>query len=403
MAAEGNGAVFSNSDDASIALLRRLRAGAAVDFVHHVDVCSAAPADLVADLEPAPGTDGACWYFYCPKKFKNAQGKASGHRQRAIGGGNTCWHAEARPKEVAGGGGGTACNLSYGRKDGRSFTRLGWYMMEYDDHHPDAGGDCGVLCKIYRSSRAQVKKTPPPCSTSKSATSKQAAKRKAAGAGEHPEARPAKLSRQQEQEQDDAFFTYDDRAVPPTVAQVNGEEWIAGIGCGPEMFGGEEEQRLSTEPTQDGGEFVETPYGPLPTEVAQVNVEEWIGGAEEMFGGGEEGHGVEQQTQTSSEQDNGFLAYPTAEDLFGQETSTSSGMPPAADPLPDADFFDGLESFFGVQEEQGVRMQQQPRAEPADPLVEFVQSQWMACQQQESQWMTMRRLLQGPPSFLMCP
>ncbi|CAL4928316.1 unnamed protein product [Urochloa decumbens] len=50
--------VFSTSDDASsIALLRCLRAGAAaIDFVHRVDVCSAAPEDLVANLEPAPGT-----------------------------------------------------------------------------------------------------------------------------------------------------------------------------------------------------------------------------------------------------------------------------------------------------------------------------------------------------------
>ncbi|CAN6302838.1 unnamed protein product [Urochloa humidicola] len=54
-AAEDNETVFHRyTDDASaIALLRCLRAGAAaVDFVHHVDVCSAAPEDLVANLEP---------------------------------------------------------------------------------------------------------------------------------------------------------------------------------------------------------------------------------------------------------------------------------------------------------------------------------------------------------------
>ncbi|CAN6322007.1 unnamed protein product [Urochloa humidicola] len=181
--------VFHNySDDASsIALLRRLRAGAAaVGFVHRVDVCSAAPEDLVAHLEPAPGTDSNCWYFYCPKKYKNTQGKARGHRQRAIGsGGDTCWHAEGRPKEA--GGGGTTCNLSYGRKDGRSFSRLGWCMIEYDydddlqdQTQTDAAGY--VLCKIYRSPRAHVK----PSSSASSGS-----KRKAAG-GEHPEARPAK-------------------------------------------------------------------------------------------------------------------------------------------------------------------------------------------------------------------
>nr|CAB3492610.1 unnamed protein product [Digitaria exilis] len=84
--------VFSTNDDASIALLRRLRAGAAVHFIHHVDVCSAPPEDLVADLQSVPGTDlaedgyNSVWYFYCPKRFKNAQGKPSGHRQRAIAG-----------------------------------------------------------------------------------------------------------------------------------------------------------------------------------------------------------------------------------------------------------------------------------------------------------------------------
>ncbi|RCV40026.1 hypothetical protein SETIT_9G018200v2 [Setaria italica] len=200
MAAEDTG------DDASIALLHRLRAGATVHFVHHVDVCSAAPKDLVADLEPAPGT--SIWYFYCVKKYKSTHGRPGGHRQRAIAASDTCWHSEAGAKEVKGSeGGGTVCNLSYGRKDGRSFSRLGWCMMEYDD--ATGGGDY-VLCKIYRSPRAQVKPS--------SAASK-TAKRKAGG--EHPEARPAKLFHEQ-----DTFFFTDDYAVPSTVAQVNvgGEE-----------------------------------------------------------------------------------------------------------------------------------------------------------------------------------
>ena len=75
----------------AIALLRRLRAGTEILYVHLADVCSAAPADLVANLMPAPGTDqmedsyNSVWYFYCPKRYKNTKGKASGHRQRAIG------------------------------------------------------------------------------------------------------------------------------------------------------------------------------------------------------------------------------------------------------------------------------------------------------------------------------
>jgi hypothetical protein len=44
-------------DTASIALLHHhLRAGATVHFVHNVDVCSAAPEDLVAGLELVPDT-----------------------------------------------------------------------------------------------------------------------------------------------------------------------------------------------------------------------------------------------------------------------------------------------------------------------------------------------------------
>jgi len=86
----------STDNKASIALLRRVRAGDHVHFVHHVDVCDAVPEVLVADLEPVPGTgaedDGysRIWYFYHAKKYKNTRGDTSGHRQRAVtGGGGT--------------------------------------------------------------------------------------------------------------------------------------------------------------------------------------------------------------------------------------------------------------------------------------------------------------------------
>jgi hypothetical protein len=196
------------ADDASsVALLRGLRSGA-VDFafVHRVDVCSAAPADLVANLEPVPGTDlagdggySSIWYFYCPKRYKNAQGKPSGHRQRAIAGGDACWHSETRPKPVKGLAGATLCNLSYGRKEGssRSFNRMGWCMTEYDEE----GGDGHVLCKVYRSSSslARGKLKPSSSSTNPAASSEQmaaqcysASKRKATA--DHPLARPSKIS-----------------------------------------------------------------------------------------------------------------------------------------------------------------------------------------------------------------
>nr|TKW35209.1 hypothetical protein SEVIR_2G357300v2 [Setaria viridis] len=333
MAAEDTG------DDASIALLHRLRSGATVHFVHHVDVCSAAPEDLVADLEPAPGT--GVWYFYCVKKYKSTHGRPGGHRQRAIAASDTCWHSEAGAKDVKGSqGGGTVCNLSYGRKDGRSFTRLGWCMMEYDDA---TGGGDHVLCKIYRSPRAQGKPS--------SAASKTSSGSKRKAGGEHTEARPAKLLHEQ-----DTFFT-NDYAMPSTVAQVN--------------VGGGEEQHLST---QDG-EFVETSYGLLPSDVAQVNVEEWIRGME-MFGGEEE------QQISKPEQDDGFVKVPplmtediTVEDyLLAPETTSgeASGMPATFTP-PDADLLDVLErdsEFRVLQEQQTLQMQQAHAAEP-DPMAEF--------------------------------
>ncbi|CAN6308613.1 unnamed protein product [Urochloa humidicola] len=193
MAAEDT--VFSNTDDASmIALLRRLRAGAAqLTFLHRIDVCAAAPENLVAGLDPVPGTDladggyNAVWLFYCPKRFKNVQGKTSGHRHRAIAGGDTCWHSETRPKPVKGlDGGATLCNLSYGRKEegsGRSFNRMGWCMTEYDDIH-DGGSD--VLCKVYRSSSSLAKRKSKAAATTQGLSG---SKRKAAA--DHAESPPA--------------------------------------------------------------------------------------------------------------------------------------------------------------------------------------------------------------------
>ncbi|CAL4919875.1 unnamed protein product [Urochloa decumbens] len=170
MAAAADPFSVLTSDDACIALLRGLRAGT-VDrrYVHRADVCSAAPEHLVADLDPVPGTDladggyNAVWFFYCPKRFKNAQGKPSGHRHRAIAGGDTCWHSETRPKPVKGVDGATICNLSYERKEegsSRSFNRMGWCMTEYDDNH--GGGGDHVLCKVYRSSSSLAKRKSKP-------------------------------------------------------------------------------------------------------------------------------------------------------------------------------------------------------------------------------------------------
>jgi hypothetical protein len=365
MAAEDTG------DVASIALLHRLRAGATVHFVHHVDVCSAAPEDLVADLEPAPGA--SVWYLYCVKKYKSTHGRPGGHRQRAVAASDTCWHSEGSAKDVDGGG--TVCNLSYGRKDGRSFSRLGWCMMEYDD--AATGGGDYVLCKVYRSPRAQVKPKPKPTSSAS-----KTAKRKKSG-GEHPEARPPKLFHGQQ----DAFFTNNDYAMPSTAAQVD------------LIRGGEEEHPIPS--TQDG-EFVETSYGLLPLDVAQLNVEEWIGGME--MSGGEE---AEQSGKTEQEDGSVKVAPLVSEDitvedyLLAPEMTTSgeaSGMPLPATFTPvnmDAVVWGSL------QQEQSLQMEQ-PHATESDPMAEaartdletpYAAAMALACQLQESDWM-MRNFLQ---------
>ena len=116
--------VFRATNEASVALLRGLRAGT-VDkaFIHNVDVYTAAPEELVAGLEPVPGTDvtedgyNRQWYLYCPKRYKNGVGRASGHRLRAVETAGTCWHSETGPKPVEGLHGATFCSLSYGRKE----------------------------------------------------------------------------------------------------------------------------------------------------------------------------------------------------------------------------------------------------------------------------------------------
>jgi hypothetical protein len=190
---------FRARDDASsIALLRSIRSGLAdFNFVHRADVCAAAPEDLVASLEPAPGTDldncgyNAVWFFYCPKRFKNTKGDHSGRRQRSIAGGDTCWHSESSPKPVKDLDGATVCNLSYGRKEGSSrfFNRMGWCMLEYDDKH-SCDGDNHVLCKIYRSSSSLAR------AKSKPATQRlSGSKRKATS--DHAESLPMKMSQTQ--------------------------------------------------------------------------------------------------------------------------------------------------------------------------------------------------------------
>ncbi|KAG0546738.1 hypothetical protein BDA96_01G019600 [Sorghum bicolor] len=289
---------------ASIALLRRLRAGGDdVQFVHRIDVCAAPPEVLVADLEPVPGTglddDGysRIWYFYHAKKYKNTRGDTSGHRQRAVTGGDgTAWHSEIGRKDVHGSGGGTFCTLSYGRKtepSARSIDRMGWCMVEYDfvaadkkqDEAAAADSSNYVLCKVYRSPRAKGKSSALASSSSKNASSKHTAKkRKAGGAGEHPEAPPAKSIQQQQQEEyqpqadvqqpaepggdfnfniEDINFYLDDECVKRADESEQGGQGL--------------QQQPISEPKQHDVEFIRLPCGPVLPVVAEATVEDMLG------------------------------------------------------------------------------------------------------------------------------
>jgi hypothetical protein len=250
---------------ASIALLRRVRDGDHVHFVHHVDVCDAVPEVLVADLEPVPGTgvedDGysRIWYFYHAKKYKNTRGDTSGHRQRAVtGGGGTGWHSEIRRKDVQGSGGGTFCTFSYGRKtepSSRSIDRMGWCMVEYDLVAADSSNY--VLCKVYRSPRAKGKSAPVSASSSKNASSK---KRKAGG--DHPEAPPAKSIQQQEpQVHRETAYCYQPEdaqevGVNFNIEDFNVDEYTDIL----EML--QDEPKPDPQPEHDG-RFIELPCGPV--------------------------------------------------------------------------------------------------------------------------------------------
>jgi hypothetical protein len=184
-------------------LLRRVRIGEHVDFVHHVDeVCDVVPGILVADLEPVPGYCSV-WYFYCAKKYTDTQGKLQVYRKRTItGGGGACWHPEIDRKIVQGSGGGTFCKLTYGRKtvDG-SFDRMGWHLVEYDDDLAVTASNY-VLCKVYVKAKSSLPSSSSGqnenASSSKPPTTAKKMKQ-ARGGGDQPKASsPAKLIQQPE-------------------------------------------------------------------------------------------------------------------------------------------------------------------------------------------------------------
>ncbi|RLN16735.1 hypothetical protein C2845_PM02G43730 [Panicum miliaceum] len=339
----------AGDDASSVALLRGLRSGA-IDsaFVHRIDVCSAAPADLVADLEPVPGTDlaedgySSIWYFYCPKRYKNTQGKPSGHRQRAIAGGDTSWHSETRPKPVKGLDGATLCNLSYGRKEGtsRSFHRMGWCMTEYDDDEA-GGGDGHVLCKVYRSSSSLARGMLKPSSSSTNpASSEQTAQRSSASkrkaTADHPQARPNKISHAQACAStssyacvDQDFYQHVDHQVQEPL--LTDDRTMMPVGIDYEsLFLAEEEQEQVLQNTLMTAEEEELQQNNLVTAEEQQLQQNTPFTMDGLLGG----PGYDEYSSCSSS------TQFTMDELFSR-SSGCYGAPTAMAP-PDAGFFEGL-------------------------------------------------------------
>ncbi|CAD6207417.1 unnamed protein product [Miscanthus lutarioriparius] len=353
---------FRPTDEASVALLRGLRAKTVNrSFIHRADVCSAAPEELVADLQPVPGTDvtedgyNSVWYIYCPKRYKNTRGKASGHRQRAVepDGSKMCWHSEAGPKPVPGVPGATFCNFSYGRKEkegasGRQrLDRMGWCMTEFDD--TQGGGGDHVLCRVHRSSSSLAKR--------KFKSSSSSSKRKAAG--DHPEAPPTKLihdeqvqMQMQVQQSPATFFTNAYPTMPCYgYGPPQGVDPVTMVGC--------EDERGVQQP------LVEPEYG------GEFNLHELIN--------------IDEQVKMMVQQDPAAFtdAYPMMPACYGH------GGPQGVDPMMFGDVnrehggdlgvfnfqdllkndeWKGFEDFLA---EQGQGLQQ-PCAEPAEQGCEFV-------------------------------
>uniref|UniRef100_A0A0E0P3Q3 NAC domain-containing protein n=1 Tax=Oryza rufipogon TaxID=4529 RepID=A0A0E0P3Q3_ORYRU len=154
------GYAFRPSDDGLITLFLRPKI-AKIPFEHrlinHADVYSADPTELVGEHRPAPGThgSGSVWYFFCSPRYTSKR-KASGRRQRAVGG-ESVWKSEGGKKAVIG-------------ADGRR-----------------------VLCKVYRSPRAV-------CAEARTAAAKcSGSKRKADDGVDHPEAPPPSARPRQEE------------------------------------------------------------------------------------------------------------------------------------------------------------------------------------------------------------
>ena len=131
-------------------------------FIHHADVYSAMPDELVSGRQRVRDRDGndAC-YIISSVRYA---GKNKNRKQRTIDGDprKSKWHSEGGKIPLEGsenGGYVQDFTLAFKDTDGRK-ERLGWRMKEYGLSTEDGDSDL-VLCKIYRTPRKTSTTTTP--------------------------------------------------------------------------------------------------------------------------------------------------------------------------------------------------------------------------------------------------
>lgn len=156
-------------------LLRRKVAGEPFphSFIHEVDSCSAPPEYLVFGREHAPG-DADAWYICSPADcHQTAGGRPTRRRKRKVRGGcsGERWHPEVGKRPIPSPDGEPVAytrTLSYllmvrnptGTSPRFRKERLGWCMLEVGLELQGGGADQQlVICKVYRSPRADPVET----------------------------------------------------------------------------------------------------------------------------------------------------------------------------------------------------------------------------------------------------
>ncbi|KAL6652746.1 hypothetical protein ACP70R_011674 [Stipagrostis hirtigluma subsp. patula] len=124
----------------------------AARFIHDADVCSAAPGDLAAAHEPAPGPPGAdpVWYFFSPVR-SHCGSRFSRYARFVRGSARGAWCADRVGRRAEEGGAVVwyARQFSFlARSAGRCWLSE-WRMVEHGIMQEDGDQRQLVLCKLF--------------------------------------------------------------------------------------------------------------------------------------------------------------------------------------------------------------------------------------------------------------